>query len=114
MKRNPDRFPEDFCFQLTKEEILRSQFVTSSSWGGRRYLPYVYTEQGIIALAGVLRSGQADKKAEEISRVFVSMRRFTFENGDLIKTVAELQCRQIAFENETARKFDPIRHLQSH
>ena len=53
MKRNPDRFPEDFCFQLTKEGILRSQFATSSSWGGRRYLPYVYTEQGIIALAGV-------------------------------------------------------------
>jgi|GEM_PF-2017758 len=47
MKRNPDRFPEDFCFKLTKEEILRSQFATSSSWGGRRYLPYVYTEQGI-------------------------------------------------------------------
>ena len=63
MKRNPDRFPEDFRFQLTKEEILRSQFVTSSSWGGRRYLPYVYTEQGIIALAGVLRYGLADKMA---------------------------------------------------
>ena len=51
-KRNPDRFPEDFCFQLTKEKILRSQIATSSSWGGRRHLPYVYTEQGIIALAG--------------------------------------------------------------
>ena len=87
MKRNPDRFPEDFCFQLTKEEILRSQFATSSSWGGRRYLPYVYTEQGIIALAGVLRSGLANKMAVEISRVFVSMRRFILENGDLIDTV---------------------------
>ena len=87
MKRNPDRFPEDFRFQLTKEEILRSQFVTSSSWGGRRYLPYVYTEQGIIALAGVLRSGLADKMAVEISRVFVSMRRFILENGDLIGSV---------------------------
>ena len=52
MKRNPDRFPEDFCFQLTKEEILRSQIATSSSWGGRRHLPCVYTEQGTIALAG--------------------------------------------------------------
>ena len=51
MKRNPDRFPEDFCFQLAKEEILRSQFATSSLWGGRRYLPYVYAEQGIIALS---------------------------------------------------------------
>ena len=76
MKRNPDRFPKDFCFQLTEEEILRSQFGTSSSWGGRRYLPYAYTEQGIIALAGVLRLGLADKMAVEISRVFVSMRFF--------------------------------------
>ena len=52
-KRNQGRFPKDFCFQLTKEEILRSQIATSSSRGGRRYLPYVFTEQGIIALAGV-------------------------------------------------------------
>ena len=65
-------------------------------------MPYVYTEQGIIALAGVLRSGLADKMAVEISRVFVSMRRFILENGDLIKRVAELQSRQIAFENEIA------------
>ena len=108
MKRNPDRFPMDFCFQLTEEEILRSQFAISSLWGGRRYLPYVYAEQGIIALAGVLRSGVADKMAVEISRVFVSMRRFVLENGDLIKRVAELQSRQIAFENETARKFDAL------
>ena len=71
-------------------------------------MPYVYTEQGIIALAGVLRSGLANKMAVEISRVFVSMRRFILENGDLIKRVAELQSRQIAFENETARKFDAL------
>lgn len=111
MKRNPDRFPEDFCFQLTQEEVMslsRSQFAISSSWGGRRYLPYVYTEQGIIALAGVLRSGVADRMAVEISRVFVSMRRFILENGDVIQRVAELQSRQIAFENETARKFDAL------
>ena len=111
MKRNPDRFPEDFCFQLTKEERdrLRSQIVTfTERTRNRKYLPYVFTEQGIIALAGVLRSGIADKMAVEISRVFVSMRRFILENGDLIKRVAELQSRQIAFENETARKFDAL------
>ena len=87
-KRNPDRFPEDFCFQLTKEEILRSQIVTfTEKTRDRKYLPYVYTELGIIALAGVLGSGLADRMAVEISRVFVSMRRFILENGDLIGAV---------------------------
>ena len=108
MKRNKERFPEDFCFQLTEEGILKSQFAISSLWGGRRYFPYVYTEQGIIALAGVLRSGIANRMAVEISRVFVSMRRFIHENGDVIKRVAELQSRQIAFENETAKKFETL------
>ena len=110
-KRNQGRFPVDFCFQLTKEErdCLRSQIATfTERTRDRKYLPYVFTEQGIIALAGVLRSGLADKMAVEISRVFVSMRRFILENGDLIKRVAELQSRQIAFENETARKFDAL------
>ena len=111
MKRNPDRFPSDFCFLLTREEMvsLRSQNATfAERTNNRKYLPYVYTEHGIIALAGVLRSGVADKMAVEISRVFVSMRRFILENGDVIKRVAELQSRQIAFENETARKFDAL------
>ncbi len=92
MKRNPDRFPEDFCFQLTAEEFgcLKSQFATSFGPGGKTKLPYVYMEQGIIALAGVLRSGIASRMAVEISRVFVSMKRFILENGDIIKRVAEL------------------------
>ena len=75
-------------------------------------MPNVYTEQGIIALAGVLRSGLADKMAVEISHVFVSMWRFILENGDLIKRVAELQSRQISFENETALKFDALFFLR--
>lgn len=110
MKRNPERFPEDFCFRLTVEEykIMKSQIATSFGPGGKTKLPYAYTEQGIIALAGVLRSGVADRMAVEISRVFVSMRRFILENGDVIKRVAELQSRQITFENETAKKFETL------
>ena len=115
MKRNRDRFPRDFCFQLSKNEfaeLSRSQFAitmqTKGVKGGRVYYPYVYTEQGIIALAGVLRSGIANRMAVEISRVFVSMRRFISENGDVIKGLAELQSRQIAFENETAKKFETL------
>jgi len=111
MKRNPGRFPSDFCFQLSREDIsvLRSQIATfTEKTRDRKYLPYVYTEQGIIALAGVLRSGVAEHMAVEISRVFVSMRRFILENGDIIQRVAELQSRQIAFENETAKKFETL------
>lgn len=111
MKRNPGRFPRDFCFQLSREDIsmLRSQIATfTEKTRDRKYLPFVYTEQGIIALAGVLRSGVAEHMAVEISRVFVSMRRFILENGDIIRRVAELQSRQIAFENETAKKFETL------
>ena len=113
MKRNPERFPEDFCFRLTQAEVYevsRSQFAITMQAegirGGRVYLPYVYTEQGIIALAGVLRSGIANRMSVEISRVFVSMRRFILQNGDALQKLAELQDRQLAFENETTKKLD--------
>ena len=77
VKRNQNRFPEDFCFKLNSIEfkILRSQNVTSFGGpGGKTKLPFVFTEQGIIALAGVLKSGIADEMCVKISRVFVKMR----------------------------------------
>jgi len=58
VRRNIERFPEDFMFQLTREEFLRCQIVTSS-WGGRRYLPYAFTEQGVAMLSSVLNSKRA-------------------------------------------------------
>lgn len=69
VKRNLDRFPEDFMFQLTKEEFssLRSQIVISS-WGGRRYPPYAFTEQGVAMLSSVLRSKRAVRVNIEIMR----------------------------------------------
>ncbi len=77
VKRNKDRFPEDFMFQLTNEEwnSLRSQFVTSTeSKGGRRYNPYVFTEQGIAMLSSVLNSKRAIAVNVQIMRVFVKLR----------------------------------------
>jgi len=77
MRRNISRFPEDFCFQLLKKEIedLRCQNVTTNILSSkRRYNPYVYTEQGIIALAGVLKSEIADEMSVRIARVFIKMR----------------------------------------
>ena len=114
MKRNINRFPEDFCFQLNSKEFknLRFQNVTSN-YGGRRYLPYVYTEEGIIALAGVLKNDIAAKMSVEIARRFIQMRRFIMENGDVLLALAKLQNRQIEFENETNKKFDEILKLIS-
>lgn len=78
VRRNLKRFPEDFMFQLTKSETtaLRSQIATSSeSWGGRRYAPYVFTEQGVAMLSGVLRSDRAIAVNIAIMRAFVELRR---------------------------------------
>ena len=86
VKRNLERFPEDFCFQLRENELesLRFQFETSKnnneiireSHGGRRYLPYVFTEQGIAMLAGVLKSEIAVKMSINIIKAFIEMRNF--------------------------------------
>ena len=115
MKRNIDRFPEDFCFQLNSKEFkdLRFQNVTSSEgkYGGRRYLPYVYTEHGIVALAGVLKSEIAAKMSVAIARAFIQMRHFIAENGDVLLKLTQLQNRQINFEIETNKRFDEILNL---
>ena len=90
MKRNKDRFPQDFCFQLNSCEFrnLTSQNAISS-YGGRRHLPYVYTEQGIIALAGVLRSAVADQMSVRIARVFINMRTALIEYKDQLEIVSK-------------------------
>ena len=77
VKRNAKRFPDDFMFQLKNEEweILRSQFATSS-WGGTRYLPYVFTEQGVAMLSSVLRSDTAIEVNIRIMRTFVAVRQY--------------------------------------
>ena len=99
VKRNIERFPEEFCFQLTKIEYqnlvnnLKSHFATSSfnNYGGRRNIPYVFTEHGIIMLAGMLKSDIAIQVSKKIIYAFVSMRKFINENKDIFKrlTVAE-------------------------
>ena len=114
MKRNIGRFPEDFCFQLNSNEFknLRFQNATSNH-GGRRYLPYVYTEEGIITLAGIIKNEIAAKMSVDIARKFIQMRKFILENGDALLALAKLQNRQIEFENETNKKFDEILKLIS-
>ena len=86
VKRNIERFPVSFCFQLTEEEVenLRFQIGTSSlSYGGRRYLPYVFTEQGVAMASAILRSDIAVKMSVEIMEAFVEMRRMLISNASL-------------------------------
>jgi hypothetical protein len=102
VKRNAKRFPHDFMFQLTKSETeaLRSQIVTSNQGrGGRRYAPYVFTEQGIAMLSGVLRSDRAIAVNIEIMRSFVELRRFA-------SSYAEVHERLEKFERETVDRLD--------
>jgi ORF6N domain len=93
VKRNIERFPSDFMFQLSVEEagLLRSQSVTSKSQGGRRYLPYAFTEQGVAMLSSVLRSPRAVQVNIEIMRAFVRLRRMLQQNAELARKLAVLE-----------------------
>jgi hypothetical protein len=96
VKRNLERFPADFMFQLSVDEFanLRSQFVTSSlgaGYGGRRYAPYAFTEQGVAMLSSVVKSPRAIAINIEIMRAFVQLRTFAMSHQDLAKQLAELQ-----------------------
>jgi hypothetical protein len=92
VKRNSERFPEDFMFQLTDEQWknLKSQNVTSS-WGGRRTLPYVFTEQGVAMLSSVLKSSVAINVNIQIIRVFTKMREMLLTHKDLLLEMEEIR-----------------------
>ena len=109
--RNVERFPEDFRFKLTKEEFgnLRFQTGTSSeSYGGRRYLPYVYTEQGVSMLASVLRSKVAVQVSINIMRTFVEMRHFIANNAALFDRISKVELKQLEYQKHTDERFDQI------
>jgi hypothetical protein len=110
IQRNADRFPEDFMFRLTEEEysILRSQFVTSRLWGGRRYLPFVFTEQGVAMLSSVLNSKQAIQVNIAIMRAFVRMRRMLVSHEELASKVDILEKK---YDSQFRAVFDAIRAL---
>jgi hypothetical protein len=97
VRRNLDRFPEDFMFQLTKEEFenLRLQFASSSSgYGGRRYLPYAFTEHGVAMLSSVLNSDRAVQMNILIIRAFVKLRELLATHKDLAQKIEKLDAAQ--------------------
>lgn len=112
VKRNLDRFPDDFMFILNNQEvmILRSQIGTSRFWGGRRYPPLAFTEQGVAMLSTVLRSKRAISVNIEIMRTFVHLRRILASNADLAKKMAVLEKK---YDAQFKVVFDAIRNLMT-
>ena len=117
VKRNAERFPEDFMFQLTKPEAeaLRFQFGISKTQGrgGRRYLPYVFTEQGVAMLSSVLRSQRAVQVNIAIMRAFVKLREFLATHKDLAQKLSELERKIENHDSEIKLIFDAIRKLMT-
>lgn len=115
VKRNIERFPEDFMFQLTKEEAdsLRFQIGMSKTEGrgGRRYLPYVFTEQGVAMLSSVLNSERAVKVNIEIMRAFVKLRQMLASNAELAHKLSELERKIGRHDEEIKAVFNAIREL---
>jgi len=113
VKRNIDRFPADFMFQLTEDEhdevtSLRSQSVTSSSHGGRRTLPYTFTEQGVAMLSSVLRSHRAVEVNIAIMRTFVQLRRLMDSNKLLAEKIEAMEKK---YDEHFHLVFDAIKQL---
>jgi hypothetical protein len=112
VKRNSNRFPADFMFQLNREEVdsLRSQVVTSKGRGGRRYLPYAFTEQGVAMLSSVLKSNRAVLVNIEIMRAFVRLRQLLASHADLARKMDALEKR---YDAQFKVVFDAIRQLMA-
>ena len=111
VRRNAVRFPPDFMFQLTNQELvlLRRQIGTSS-WGGRRHLPYAFTEQGVAMLSSVLRSERAALVNIQIVRAFVRLRALLSSHEELARKLAALERR---YDSQFKAVFDAIRQLMA-
>lgn len=121
VKRNIERFPQDFMFQLTKKDVdglvdywdssaLRSQFVTSNRRGGRRYLPLAFTEQGVAMLSSVLHSPRAVQVNIAIMRAFVKLREILATHRELARRLDELESK---YDKQFRAVFDAIRELMT-
>ena len=122
VKRNIERFPDDFMFQLTKEELknlrsqimtsnssnLKSQIVISSSHGGRRTLPYVFTEHGVVMAANILKSKRAVSVGIEIVRTFIRLRQTLASHKAIAKELAELKSFVLKKSNQNNQEFRRI------
>ncbi len=112
VKRNSNRFPEDFCFQLSEEEFqsLRSQNATLESGRGkhRKYLPYVFTEEGVAAVSAVIKNEKAADVSIQIMRAFVKMRRFFVHNADFFERLKRVEIKQLDADQKINQIFKAL------
>jgi len=115
VKRNAERFPEDFVFQLTADEALalRSRFVTSKGRGGRRYAPYAFTEHGTIMAATVLNSPRAVQVSVHVVRAFVRLRRMLAQNKELAAKLVDLERQVGDHDGKIVALIQAIRQLMA-
>lgn len=108
VKRNIERFPDEFCFQLNQQEYnsLKSHFVISK--GGRRKIPYVFTEQGVAMLSAVLHSEKAIKVSINIINAFIEMRKFILNNQMLFDKISSIELKQIEYQKMTDDRFEKV------
>ena len=113
VRRNAQRFPPDFMFQLTKSEFrnLRLQIATSS-YGGRRYLPYAFTELGVAMLSSVLKSGRAVRMNISIMRAFVRLREMLASHKDLARKIDQLEATQQGHSSTIVAVVEEIKRLR--
>lgn len=114
VKRNPERFPADFYFELSNQEVtnLKCQFGTSSLWGGRRRSrPFAFTEQGVAMLSSVLTSKEAAIVNVQIMRAFVAMREVLSSHSELAFKLEQLEYRLGKHDDEIASLFEAIKQL---
>ena len=117
VRRNLERFPEDFMFEMTEQEYnsliisLRSQFVTSNERGGRRHMPFAFTEHGVIMLASLLRSEIAVQMSVQITRAFVAMRNYIMSTRHIEAELAELRAKLELLERNDEDNLGAINDL---
>ena len=113
VKRNINRFPNDFMFQLTKEEFenLKSQIETSS-WGGRRSLPYAFTEHGVLMLSSVLNSERAIKVNIQIMRIYTKIRQMLLTNKEILQRLDQIEHELAEHDNQILVIFEYLKQLE--
>lgn len=117
VRRNLDRFPEDFMFEITEQEYnsliisLRSQIVTSNKRGGLRYMPFAFTEHGVIMLASLLRSDIAIQTSIKITRAFIAMRNYIMSTQHLESELAALKAKLELLERNDEDNLEAINDL---